>query len=276
MTIEDVTLGADVELFLKDLNTNQIVSAEGYVKGQKYDPFHFDETNNGFILSLDNVLAEFGIPPVRKEEDWMANIKKAVQYIDSSIPPHLCTVAVPATTLDEMYLRSEQAKRFGCEPDYNVWLRNVNPPPTAPNKQLRSAGGHVHVGYRNPECEGLPNAEDEAVLVRECIIKAFDLFLGVPSILQEPDNDRKQLYGKAGAFRFKEYGVEYRTLSNYYLSDDKLLKWVYDNAMAAINFINEGRINEVEEVGDQIQEAINKNNKVLAGNLINQFNLVLA
>jgi len=103
----------------------------------------------------------------------------------------------------------------------------------------------------------------------------MDIFLGLPSILQEPENQRKQLYGKAGAFRFKEYGGEYRTISNYYASKPELMKWVFENTQAAIEFVNM-EANLSQEEGDGIRAAINFNNAELASTLCSHFGVKLA
>ena len=39
----------------------------------------------------------------------------------------------------------------------------------------------------------------------------MDLFLGVPSILIDPDTERRKMYGKAGDYRLKEYGRRNKT-----------------------------------------------------------------
>ncbi len=39
--------------------------------------------------------------------------------------------------------------------------------------------------------------------------------------MYDKDTERRGMYGKAGAFRPKPYGVEYRTLSNAWLSNDE-------------------------------------------------------
>jgi len=57
----------------------------------------------------------------------------------------------------------------------------------------------------------------------------MDLYLGVPSVLMDKGELRKQLYGKAGAYRMKPYGVEYRTLSNFWIFSDTTIGWVWDN-----------------------------------------------
>lgn len=266
--ITGVLIGADIETFLRDMASNEIVSAEPYIKGTKDKPFNFDKSHKYFAISLDNVAAEFCIPPVTTEEDWVRNIQKCLEYINSTIPNHLCTAALPAATLHPRFLDTPNAKLFGCEPDFNVWQRSVNQPPKATDATLRSCGGHIHVGY--------DNAEKLGIEVCEQVVKAMDVFIGVPSILQEPDNQRKLLYGKAGAFRKKEYGVEYRTVSNYYLAEEKLTRWAFNNTMTAVDYVNNGGIEMIDAYADQIQFAINHNDKVTAQNLINSFDIQMA
>lgn len=254
-------IGADIELFLQDRKSKEIVSAEGFIKGTKSDPFNWDPSNKYFATSLDNVEAEFCIPPVTSKKEFLKYIKRSVDYINSTIPKYLCTAAVPAAILDDRFLQTEQAKVFGCEPDYCVWTRTINEKEEGVNPNLRSAGGHIHVGYDNPE---LKTSED--------IIRAMDLHIGVPSVIQEPDNERKRLYGKAGAFRFKNYGVEYRTVSNYYLASNALISWAFDSTMAAINRVNHG-FKFDDKLGSQIQQAINGNDKELARKLVKKYRL---
>lgn len=274
--ISNPTIGADIEMFLMDKVSKEIVSAEGYIRGTKNEPFNFDKSNKYFAISLDNVTSEFCIPPATTNVDWLANIKKSVDYINSIIPTNLMCVAQPAAILDEKYLQTENAKLFGCEPDFNAWLKMPNEKPSAENQNLRSCGGHIHVGFTQ-----LPDSELEAMgldiwRVDEMIVKTMDLYIGVPSVLQEPDNERKNLYGKAGAFRWKDYGVEYRTVSNYYLQSDNLTKWAFDNTIKATEFVNDRRMDELEAVGDAIQHCINHADKTMAGNLIRQFEIPLA
>jgi hypothetical protein len=54
----------------------------------------------------------------------------------------------------------------------------------------------------------------------------FDLLCGIPSVLIDRDpnvaNRRKQ-YGRAGDYRYQPHGIEYRTLSNFWIKDFKLM-----------------------------------------------------
>jgi hypothetical protein len=265
MKIINPTIGADIEVFFFNKKENHFISAEGYIQGTKDVPYIFDTENPMFAVSLDNVLAEFCIPPVTDAKSWLQNIKKSFDYVNSLAPENCIAVAHPAANLNPSYLQTPNARRFGCEPDVDVWALCYNEPPRSKDRTLRSAGGHIHIGWDEPTNE-----------IREAMIKAMDLYVGIPSVLQEPNNKRKELYGKAGAFRPKVYGVEYRTVSNYYLQSDNLLGWIYEATNNAIDFVNNNDIDYLDTYKDQIQDAINNNNVVSAQNLINHFNLLMA
>lgn len=264
--IDNVTIGADIEVFLQDKDSGEIISAEGIIKGTKEEPFRFVPNNAHFATSLDNIMAEFCIPPCRTDEEFSKNIQFALAYIDNCIKENnLITLIQPAARINEKYLQTENAKLFGCDPDYNVWngLQNMAP---MPGGNLRSCGAHIHIGYEH-------SSED----VNEMLIKAMDIFVGIPSVIAEPDNERKLLYGKAGSFRKKVYGVEYRTVSNYYVTNESMMKWIFNSTKKAIKFVNEGGILQLGyDTELEIQRCINNADKDLAEQLIKRFEIKLA
>lgn len=152
----------------------------------------------------------------------------------------------------------------------------INHKPWSSDYSLRSAGSHIHIGFDDivvPFNEGeLCNYEADEQ--RSTIVKFLDLFISIPLVLIEPDNKRKELYGKAGAFRPKPYGLEYRTPSNYYLNSKEMMNWVYNNTHRAIDFLNDiGNI--PTELANQIRDTINNNNKENAKKLICDFKIDL-
>lgn len=268
--LKNPIIGADIELFVQDRLTKEIVSAEGLIQGTKDKPFVFDPSNKFFATTLDNVLAEFSIPPASNREAFYKYIQKSIGYINSTIPKHLCTVAIPAANLDPRFLQTEHAKLFGCEPDYNAYTGLQNNKPYCADATLRSAGGHLHFGYDDAPMFDPDNYSGDE---QRCnLIKAADLHIGVPSIIMEPDNKRKELYGKAGCFRPKSYGVEYRTVSNFYLKSKQLTMWAFDAAKKAVDFINKGGTIE-KTLGQFIADTINNNDKENAKLLIKEFKL---
>lgn len=220
-------IGADIEAFLQDRVTGEIVSAEGIVKGTKDNPFNFDEADKYYATSLDNVLAEHCIPPSNTEGEFITSILRCQHYLDN-MDERLCTAWLPSARLDEKYLQTQNAKTFGCEPDFNCYANGMpNPRPESAISNLRTAGFHVHVGYDNPSVEDNIN-----------FMKYFDMYVTLPSLLLEPPNERRELYGKAGAFRHKPYGMEARTLSSYFASSPALISWVYKATQEAIYHYN--------------------------------------
>lgn len=263
--VSGATIGSDIEYFLADESTSEIVSAEGIIKGTKTEPYHFDEQNKYFATSLDNVMAEGNIPPSTSAYDFYKNVERLREYINSVVlPNHLTTVALPSARLDQKWLQTENASIFGCDPSLNCWTREeVRPQPTGDN--VRSAGFHIHVGYNDPT-EGT-NYE---------LAKAMDLFLGVPSVLLEPENERKAVgYGLSGNFRNQPHGMEYRSLSSYFTSSRELLEWAFNNTQAAIDFVNNDGVRRIEFLGNNIQNAINSENKEAATALVSQFGIKL-
>ena len=267
MNIKNVKIGTDFEMFLQNVNTKEIVSAEGLVAGTKNKPFPIDEENKDFAISLDNVSVEGNIPPATTAYEFYKNVQKTIEYINSVIPPDLKAVPLPAARLAEKYVSTEHAQILGCESDLNAYTGDINPRPNVQCKEnytLRSSGGHLHLSYNKPD----PFTSFD-------IIKALDLFIGVPSVILEPDNERKKLYGKAGACRLKKYGVEYRSPSNFYLQSETLTTWVFESAKKAIDFLNNDGIIYLEDDQKLIVDSINNKDCDLAKKLINKYSLNL-
>ena len=261
--INNVTIGADPELFIINEKTGKVVSAVGLIPGEKGDPWVGDDMPSGFGLETDNILAEFNIPPVKDKESFINNIEYMKEYINKFVKEkdsELGILCKASMTVDKKELQSKQAKEFGCDPDYNVYTEDVNPKPkNAGRTTLRSCGFHIHIGYDNP------NIDDSLKLV-----KYLDAYLGLPSLLLDGDTKRRSLYGKAGCFRLCEYGVEYRTLSSAMMEDSITLNFVWNQLKMAITACNN---NKKLPSPANVREAIDKSDIELAKQLIEKFDL---
>ena len=257
-------LGADPELFLKDAS-NAFISVIGKIGGTKENPMPLP-IGEGFAVQEDNVALEYNIPPADSREALVSNIEGIMAFLGDHVKTlGLYFAKESAAIFPEEQLMDPRALEFGCDPDFNAWDNGkVNPRPRAPDWRLRSCGGHIHVGHKF-------GSKDDHIN----FIKYMDLFLAVPSTVQDQGDLRKQLYGKAGAFRFKPYGAEYRVLSNYWTLDRKLIEWVWDATTLAVDAWQNKKV-DVDAEKDTILAAVNFNQKDAAQHLIQKYKLLTA
>lgn len=255
-----ITLGADPEIFLQDAAAN-LISAVGRIGGTKTRPKPLP-IGKGFAVQEDNVAIEYNIPPSQDEASFVKNINRAMSYLLKSVGKQGLSFNKASAALFPLdQLKDPAAQRFGCDPDFNAWRGGQrNPPPSAPDPTLRSAGGHVHVGAK---------FDDEQDIIE--FVKRCDLFLAVPSVILDPTGgDRRMLYGAPGSYRVKPFGCEYRTLSNFWIFDPKHVSWVWKNTNRAYN----DRV-VVDEDEQEIVSAVLFNDVDTAHKLINKYHIEL-
>lgn len=258
-----IKIGCDPEFFLADLK-GQLKSSIGKIGGTKAYPMALP-LGPGYAVQEDNVSVEFNTPPAETREAFIQSVSGTLKFLSDHVHEAYgwMVVNTSAESFPEEELQDPRALEFGCEPDYNAWSGRVNPRPSAPDKTLRSCGGHVHVGF-----DIANKGEDHA----RSIIQHMDLYLGVPSVLMDKGEKRKELYGQAGACRIKNYGVEYRTLSNFWIFDEKKIGWVYDNALKAVASADAQNVLQ-EQDRQLVQDCINNNDKAVADYLADKYQL---
>lgn len=254
--LRKITLGSDPEVFIESLATGEIISAIGMIPGTKHEPHPI--TENGHFIQTDNIAFEFNIPPCENEDDFVKNITYVKDYLEVIASTNGAKLSDKASgEIAPIFLMDPQAQEFGCEPDFNVYTQSINEKPNT-NTNLRCVGGHVHIGY--------PKANQDDT---ENIVKAFDIFVTLPALLIDQDDRRRELYGKAGAFRFKEpWGLECRALSNFWIHSEDLMRWVYRQTIKAVNYALDDDQDNLFSYSEQVVEAINTNNKDLAKSLL--------
>jgi hypothetical protein len=240
-------IGTDGEMFVK--KDGSLIPVRGYLGGTKDSP---RPTQNGYVQE-DGVCAEFNISPASTRDEWLSNINAVINDMALILKENNISLHISAAEVfDFSQLKHPSLLRSGCDPDFNIWVRKQNIAPDFRATPLRSAAGHIHIG---------------GDMDREKMVKAMDLFAGIPSVLMDEDTLRKSLFGKAGCFRHKPYGVEYRTLSNFWLKDDKKILWAFDATERAY------KEHLSVEVPREVEDIINSNDKEGALRLVNEFNL---
>jgi hypothetical protein len=251
-----ILVGCDPEIFVKQ--NGVFLSAHNLIKGDKKNP---QKVPYGAV-QVDGMALEFNIDPAHSEEEFVLNVQQVFATIKAMVPTYE-VVATPVADFSLEYLSAQpkEALELGCDPDFNAWNSLANPRPDG-DLPMRTASGHVHIGWADGKSIlDASHLNDCELVARQC-----DFYLGLPSLIYDSNTRRRTMYGKAGAYRPKSYGVEYRTLSNAWLNSKELMAWVYRATQKAVTSVMEGNILS-EKYGD-IQDIINNSDVKAAMSII--------
>jgi hypothetical protein len=299
-----VTIGADPEFFLCDSRMGGVIPAIGLLGGTKSEPVPipalqtsfppnpyfnvaslsktFKGTNlgKGYTMQEDNVMAEFNIPPCKSAREFtqavtlakanvIAHIQASNSYLDAD---NRCS-----RLFKESLLNTPKAKEFGCSPDFDSY-KNGEPWAKINMKDLaedggewRFAGGHIHIGFtgRVPPFVAANLA---------------DVFLALPFVASDKQGRRRALYGQPGRYRPTSFGIEYRTLSNFWLWDMNTMYTVANQALNLGQILSSADLNKLQSQYQEIpwedvRTAILFEDKTLAGRVLsyirNSINLMV-
>lgn len=229
------TLGCDPEFFVE--RDSQVISAHPLVKGTKTNP----EPVPGGAVQVDGTALEFNIYPAHTEDEWTNTIYQVMDHIRDSVlsPAHLSMLPASAVTFssEEWDRVPDFARVLGCDPDWNAWqmiMNSMAPPP----KRFRTAAGHVHIGWTQDKDINDPDYQYEC----GALVRHLDATLGLSSVIMDAQGGpRRKLYGSAGAFRPKSYGLEYRVLSNFWIFSEDHIRWVWRATQRALEMYDNGQ-----------------------------------
>jgi hypothetical protein len=244
------TIGCDPEFFLREKDSGNIVSAVGIIGGTKDVPKKITD-----ICSVheDNVALEITVPPSNSKVEFVNTVEQAVKDAVKLIKSKYSLAIISSNEFPISELQSKGAKEFGCSSDYDAFDDSVNIPPSPENTNYRSCGGHIHIGH--------DKVKDKDY--NKHLVLLLDILLGLPSLFLDEDSKRRTLYGKASCYRFKDFGIEYRVLSNFWTKNSDLIGWVYDSVALALEY-NERGVSLSDSVYEKTRIAINTNDKKLA------------
>jgi len=206
MTVKNsvITVGSDPEFFLVDSTSKKIIPSCGLVGGNKGDPVRL--TCGGFLE--DNVTVEFNPDHGHRHTTMLDNLGRTTKQFQEKTG-YLLSSKSEYLFSDED-LASDKAREFGCDPDwdaYNMAPRERIDPAVVGN--WRFCGGHIHIGV-----DPWPD------IPHSIFVQFLDLFSYSQWIQYDPQPQRRKYYGLPGLYRPKNYGVEYRTPSNFWATFD--------------------------------------------------------
>jgi hypothetical protein len=117
--------------------------------------------------------------------------------------------------------------RFRCTPSYNIYKDSDLPTPDPRQYRWRFAGGHLHIGL----------SRRVTAPITQAIVEALDGILGIAGVSLASGIDtpeRRKMYGKCGEFRLPIHGIEYRVLSNFWLSHPAISHLVFELTRRAV------------------------------------------
>lgn len=259
--MSNILVGCDPEVFVKQ--NGVFHSAHGLIKGDKKNPH---KIRSGAV-QVDGMALEFNIDPAKNEDEFVFLVNDVYEQMRLMVPGFE-VVAVPVAKFDAAYMKEQpkEALELGCDPDFNGWTGDANIKPDA-DRPMRTASGHVHIGWT----DGKNPLDGRHLNQCRMVARQMDFFLGLGSLFYDNDKERREMYGKAGSFRPKPYGAEYRTLSNAWLNSENLMRWVYRNTVKGVNQLMDG-VDLADKYGD-IQQIINTSNRKEALKIIKAENL---
>lgn len=213
-------IGADPELFVKSIVTGEFVSAHGLIPGTKENPYKV----KGGAVQVDGMAAEFNINPAKCKKQFIRNVCTVMDGLGKIIGDEYQLVATPTCHFGKKFISAQplEARILGCDPDFNAYTGEPNPVPDV-DKPFRTGAGHIHIGWTS----GQDVSDVDHLAICRHLVRALDIYM-IPMLKYDTDITRRLLYGNAGAFRPKPYGVEYRTPSNFWVGDVDLMGKVYD------------------------------------------------
>jgi hypothetical protein len=221
-----ITFGCDPEGFFQ--RDGGVIGAEKVIPDKNGYP-----SLNSIVL--DGVQFEFNPSPSHCRALLANDISRSFKTLKKHLSEmkgvtasfNRAVVEISKEGLDSL---SEKAKVFGCMPSKNAYDVSATITANPATYLKRSAGGHLHFGLSKPVMEE-----------RERLVKLFDVLIGNTCVLIDRDPgaaERRKNYGRAGEYRLPKHGIEYRTLSNFWLQSYPLMSFVMGLGRLAIGVLH--------------------------------------
>lgn len=235
----EVSVGCDPEVFLEKPDGTFINAFNGLVSGIISGTKAIPEPTEYGAVQVDGMAVELNTHPTCDPMAFSSMILEGIKDVETRFGARVSKDSVKEFTTDYLFSQHPRATELGCDPDFDAW--NNGDTNTPPNVQapIRTAGGHVHIGWGTPQVDAFnPTHFDQCCAV----IRQMDYVLGIWGLTIEGDKGarRRELYGRPGAFRPKLYGVEYRVLSNFWMFDKSLCETLVNRTVAGMRMLDDG------------------------------------
>jgi hypothetical protein len=305
INVPSIRFGCDPELFLEKKNSKgryEVIGSERVLKTSLPEKKTEEEITDNWVIK-DGVQVELNPPPQGCRQLLCSNIEHSLNMLKEKLaepefkdirPCFKQVVKIKKTELDSL---SEDSKKFGCAPSFNVYQPKddrISKILVDPSTYLyRGGGGHIHLGLTNltirikndGKTKGYEDKRIYPTIYRnvwedikndlDTLVKLMDLIVGNTCVLIDRDKlnaERRKNYGKAGEYRLPKHGLEYRTLSNFWLRNTLTVNLVMGLSRLAVTVWVNSKIDKTdyaEQILSLVDEqdvinAINNNDEELA------------
>lgn len=254
-------MGADPELFLTQggevIGSEHVIPAEGLLLAFNKTP----------LVVRDGVQVELHTAcPTACRQSFSGFLAQSMAHLQGHLIKHNTAAKdqppvevswEPVVTVSEKEFAhlGDSVRLLGCAPSFSAYGSAALECP--PDYRVRSAGGHLHLACQS--LTGQIHADPQA------LVHLLDVIVGSTCVLldrAERAAERRELYGRAGEFRLPKHGIEYRTLSNFWLRSRCLTSMVLAACRQVLTIWNDDRGAALLAKVDlgHVQETINTNN----------------
>lgn len=244
-TSSKIGVGVDPEIFLIDKVLKRYTSAHDLVPGTKEEPHPLV---NGAV-QVDGVALEYNTKPAYTAAEFAQYNTEVLAQLRKMLPEDRYAFAYePAVFFDKVFFESipDGPKELGCMPDYNAYTGKQTPTPKPKGiyANMRTGSGHIHVSWT----EGMDPNDPSHRWDCNYVVKWLEGTIGLLMKQWDDDNERANLYGKAGALRYRPYGVEWRSPSNAWLRHPELWPWLFDAVTCVVRHCRDGSLAKYKNI----------------------------
>lgn len=214
--ISSPNLGCDPEMFIakggRIVESSEVVPQAGIFDPQDYQAYRSAIVRDGVQVELNPSPSTCRAGVVNQVARLIAQLAQQAKEKGGEISFQ----PVVELSAEDMKKLSAAARRLGCAPSKNLHDASATVR-VGDDYRKRSAGGHIHIGMAIK-----PNQHERLVAL-------MDILLGNTCVMIDRDPlqaERRKVYGRAGEFRTPQHGLEYRTLSNFWLHSSQLMSFV--------------------------------------------------
>jgi hypothetical protein len=229
------TLGGDPEFFvyIKDGDKLIVQTADKFLPPKALPGNAMYGGSSSGTYHFDGVQAEVNPKPYQCRH----NVAQATHVCMKSVyelakkkypgkEVYILPLASITVTPEDIKDTDMECRRFGCSPDINIYDDPKVKYPDGNVFMTRFSGGHIHFGF------------DQLVYAEKfkqpgklmSLLKVLDIIPGIISVAASPGEEekiRREWYGKAGCYRIQKHGIEYRTLSSFWIVSPQLLSMMF-------------------------------------------------